>query len=103
MKISERHIFTFEVEAESKEEAIKQLVAELNQTEAPNNEVAAPMPVSPEGFNGMQIMLLEDLVRAIDPAAVDLKAKIKELTELDMTVKNFKKIVPLLESIKNGS
>lgn len=54
-------------------------------------------------FNVLQIGLLEDLAKACNLDFVDLKKSIKDATGFEMTIENFKEIVPALEAIRDGA
>lgn len=57
----------------------------------------------PVEFNSMQIMLLDDLVKAIDSnESRPLNVAVKELTGLEMTLDNVKLIIPKLEALKDN-
>lgn len=60
-----------------------------------------PQPL-PTEFNKMQIGLLEDLAKACGLDITNLPKSIKKATKLDMTLDNFKAIVPMLEALRAG-
>lgn len=98
---------TFNVAANNQQDAAVMLKAWMENVQIELStafpEVQQPAINSlPGGLNVMQLMFLEDLIRAIDPLSENISAKVKELTDLDMTAENFKLIVPILEAIKDN-
>lgn len=61
---------------------------------------ATPVP-APDGLNKLQTGLIEDLAKACNLDLTHLPESILEATKLELTVKNFKKIVPILEGLRD--
>jgi len=62
----------------------------------------SPTNVTPTTFNAMQLGLLEDLAKACNLDVANFPQAIKKATGLDMTLENFKEIVPALEALRDG-
>lgn len=63
----------------------------------------APLPDMPTEMNALQIGLLEDLAKSCGyDGTVSLSTFIGETAGLEMTLENFKKIIPVLEKIRDG-
>lgn len=97
---------TFQVAAESQQESASLLKEWLSKAQL---ELSMLFPqVAPEKdvseFNQMQIGLLDDLAKSCGMKDNEALATfIEKKTKLPMTVANFKKIVPMLEGIRDGN
>lgn len=96
---------TFNVPAMTQHDAAVMLKAWMNHAQI---ELATEFPEvaeapNMEGLSQIQVMLVEDLLKAIGPAYVENPlASVRELTGMELTLENFKKIVPALEALKNN-
>lgn len=98
---------TFNVAAVTQQDAAVLLKTWMNQAQL---ELAMAFPevspdtVKPNEFNQMQIGLLDDLAKSCGKKENEaLTAFVEKKTKLPMTVANFKKIVPMLEGIRDGN
>lgn len=98
---------TFNVAAVTQQDAAVLLKTWMNQAQL---ELAMAFPeVSPDksvasDFNQMQIGLLDDLAKSCGKKDNEaLAAFVEKKTKLPMTVANFKKIIPMLEGIRDGN
>lgn len=63
-----------------------------------------PQQPTPSEFNKMQISLLEDLAKACGWSDdMHLPTFVLDTTGLEMTVNNFKAIVPIFEALRDGN
>lgn len=98
---------TFNVAANTQQDAAVMLKEWMNRAQL---DLVLSFPeISPEKksvsseFNPMQISLLEDLATACKLDMVNLAKSIEEATGLPMTVANFKKIIPALETLRDAT
>lgn len=125
MKIEESRVFTFHlpfqsgmvsinVVADSQPQAAQIVKDWLEQGQKELAllfpQVVPFLPVdneAPVTLNALQVGLISDMVNAIPgyEGTLDmptLTKAVKKLTKLDLTLENFKEILPLLEKLKNG-
>lgn len=121
MNIKSTTVFTFDlpflqgvvglsVSAASQEEAaqmIKDWMEGVQKELALTFPKVAPVDASPTELNALQLGLISDMVANIPgyEGVLDMPSllkAVKKLTKLDLTLQNFKDIIPLLEKLKNG-
>lgn len=99
-------LVSINVQAPSQEEAaqiIKDWMQEAQKELALLFPQVAPMTPVPTEFNALQISLLEDLSKACGyEGNIDLPSFIKQATGFEMTLENVKKIIPALETLRDG-
>lgn len=103
---------TFSVPANSQQEAadiLKDWFEKAQKELALLFPKVAPMPaeMQPDTLNALQIGLISDLITSLPgyekiQGFIPLQKAVKELTDIELTLENFKVVVPILEKLKQN-